>query len=65
MNSVAEMSRRPQTQQRPDLGRAARWYAEKLDWPVAPAHYILPDGGCSCGNAECASPGKHPLTANG
>jgi len=44
---------------------AALWYAAKLDWPVAPAHYIRPDGNCSCGRIECPSPGKHPMTANG
>ncbi len=50
---------------RPDLGRAARWYAEKAGWPVAPAHWIKSDGSCSCNNPKCSSPGKHPITGNG
>ena len=60
MNSIPGMSL---TQQRSKLGRAAQWYAEKLDWPVAPAHWIEPDGNCSCGKPECSSPGKHPIGA--
>ncbi len=51
----------PATQQHPDLGQAAQWYAAKLRWPVAPANWIKPDGNCSCGNTECSSPGKHPI----
>ena len=31
---------------------------------VLPLHSIK-DGGCTCGNADCHSPGKHPLTKNG
>lgn len=31
---------------------------------IAPAHFILPNGSCSCGK-RCASPGKHPITKNG
>lgn len=46
------------------LLEAALWYAEKLGWPVLPLHSIV-DGGCSCGKAECASPGKHPRTKHG
>lgn len=33
-------------------------------WPVLPCHWTDGDG-CSCGNAECHSPGKHPRTVNG
>jgi hypothetical protein len=33
-------------------------------WPVFPCHSILRDS-CTCGKAECQSPGKHPRTANG
>lgn len=29
-----------------------------------PLHHVI-DGKCSCGNANCHSPGKHPRTANG
>lgn len=38
-------------------------YAKK-GWHVFPAHNIR-DGKCSCGNAECKHPGKHPRTENG
>jgi len=33
-------------------------------WPVLPCHYPV-DGRCSCSNAECASPGKHPRVRRG
>lgn len=36
----------------------------KMGWKVFPCHYIK-DGACSCGNANCTSPGKHPRTKNG
>ena len=52
-----------QSGQRPDLGRAAQWYAEKMRWPVAPAHWMEPNGNCSCGSPECSSPGKHPIAS--
>ncbi len=50
-------------QQRPTPGMAAFWYARKLGWPVAPAHFIRADGTCSCDNQNCSSPGKHPIAA--
>jgi putative DNA primase/helicase len=50
-------------QQHPDLGRAAQWYAEKLGWPVAPAHWIEPSDQCSCRDPKCSSPGKHPIAS--
>jgi hypothetical protein len=31
---------------------------------VFPCHTVI-DGRCTCGRADCASPGKHPLTRNG
>lgn len=34
-------------------------------WRVLPLHTPTADGGCSCKNAECSSPGKHPRTKNG
>lgn len=41
-------------------------YASEWGWAVMPLHWI-PAGSdvCSCGNAQCSSPGKHPLTKNG
>jgi hypothetical protein len=34
-------------------------------WPVFPLHTPLPDGGCSCGRADCSHQGKHPRTPHG
>lgn len=39
------------------LDWAMRWY--KWGFSVIPVHYPV-DGGCSCRNPECSSPGKHP-----
>ncbi len=50
-------------QQRPTPAEAAFWYARKLGWPVAPAHFIRSDGTCSCDNPDCSRPGKHPSAA--
>jgi len=35
-----------------------------LGWRVFPVHAMLDDA-CSCGNASCSSPGKHPRTRRG
>ena len=35
-------------------------YAE-LGWPVYAAWWVVKDGKCACGDADCGSPGKHPL----
>lgn len=40
------------------LGYAAR------GWAVLPCHHVT-GGGCSCGRADCSSPGKHPRTRTG
>lgn len=45
--------------------RQALYYASKLGIAVFPLHSIRPDGCCTCGAAECRSPGKHPLTPRG
>jgi hypothetical protein len=39
-------------------------YYASLGWGVFPAHTIR-NYHCSCGKADCASPGKHPRTRNG
>jgi hypothetical protein len=39
--------------------RAAQAYAT-LGFPVVPMHTAQPGGGCSCANAGCSDPGKHP-----
>jgi len=33
--------------------------------PVVPLHGIRDDGNCTCGEASCKSPGKHPRTRHG
>lgn len=33
--------------------------------PIVPLHSAMPDGGCSCMDDRCASPGKHPRTRHG
>lgn len=35
-------------------------YVRGPGWAVLPLHWITQSGRCSCGNAECRSPGKHP-----
>ncbi len=42
---------------------AALDYASR-GWPVLPCHSVGPNG-CSCGQLDCSSPGKHPCTARG
>ena len=42
------------------LPDAAVTYA-KCGWPVLPMQTVGENGGCSCGLAECSSPGKHPV----
>lgn len=43
----------------------ARWYVEKLNWPVFPLHDVW-RGRCSCREGEkCERPGKHPRTRHG
>lgn len=46
-----------------DKLQAALTYA-RLGWPIIPIHSVINDW-CSCGNPECTSPAKHPLTAHG
>lgn len=45
-----------------NLDYALRYAA--LGWAVLPCHSIK-DGTCSCGQANCTSPGKHPLVGKG
>jgi hypothetical protein len=47
----------------PRLNFALR-YAGECHVPVFPV-YGISDGKCDCGQPDCKSPGKHPLTANG
>jgi hypothetical protein len=48
----------------PNLAAAALRYAA-LGWPVLPLHTPDRDGRCSCGQADCSKPGKHPRTRHG
>jgi len=48
---------------RPTRVDSAVAYARR-GWPVLPLHTVT-GGRCSCGRGDCASPGKHPLTAHG
>ena len=36
-----------------------------LGWPVFPLYSANCDGECTCGNDQCSSPGKHPMTSHG
>ena len=44
-------------------GNAALNYAER-GLAVFPCHFMR-NGKCSCGKADCTSPGKHPITQRG
>jgi len=46
------------------MHRTARWYAQK-GMAVFPCHWLLKGGACSCGKADCNSPGKHPRSLRG
>ncbi|MEK7469083.1 MAG: bifunctional DNA primase/polymerase [Planctomycetota bacterium] len=46
-------------------GEAARWYAKHYGWSVFPCHSIDEAGRCTCGDADCHSPGKHPRVPRG
>ncbi len=48
----------------PSMLEAAYSYIE-LGFQVFPVHWIGEDGGCSCRDTECGSPGKHPCTRAG
>jgi hypothetical protein len=40
-------------------------YHARHGQPIFPCHWVGEDGICSCGEAGCKSPGKHPLVSNG
>jgi hypothetical protein len=44
--------------------KAALGYTRVFGWAVGPAHTAIADE-CTCGNPDCKSPGKHPLTPHG
>ena len=45
--------------------KAALAYSQDFGWAVFPCHSIRDQNRCSCGNADCNSPGKHPRTQHG
>ncbi len=45
-------------------GKTAAFAYSARGWPVLPLHSIR-DGCCTCGKADCKSPGKHPRVAGG
>jgi len=51
------------TQTTNEVLEAALCYAGR-GWPVLPVHSVR-EGRCTCGNAECDSPAKHPHTPHG
>jgi putative DNA primase/helicase len=57
------MSAAPAAETRPNMLKAALWYAEH-GFPVFPVHSVA-GGRCSCGGTECEHVGKHPRTAHG
>ncbi len=58
----AERAWRPDPAGGPPVAHALT-YAHR-GWPVLPLHRPTPSG-CSCKDADCASPGKHPRTRHG
>ncbi len=47
-----------------ETGQQALKYARR-GWPVLPLESVSSSGECSCGDRECANPGKHPMTPHG
>jgi len=41
-------------------GQAAMWFASQ-NFPVLPLHSVTEAHTCTCGDAQCHSPGKHPF----
>lgn len=44
---------------------AALTYIRRKGWPLFPVYEPDGRGGCACGNAQCASPAKHPRVKHG
>ena len=40
--------------------QAALWFAAR-GYPILPLHSVTEAGGCTCGNSDCESVGKHPF----
>lgn len=45
-----------------DARDCALAYTEVLGWPIALGHRYNRSAGCTCGTANCAAPGAHPVT---
>ena len=48
-----------------EILKTALAYSQDFGWAVFPCHSIRDQKRCSCGNADCDSPGKHPRTQHG
>lgn len=48
----------------PTIDQWVDYYARRERWKLFPVHGAGPDG-CTCGDRECKSPGKHPSNASG
>jgi hypothetical protein len=65
VNSIAQVSAAgPPFYSSDSVLAAAVQYAGR-GWPVLPVQWVMTSGVCSCQRADCAGPGKHPLTAHG
>lgn len=46
------------------VSRTLRLLVEEWGWPVVPGTYLGWGGRCSCGDRDCAEPGRHQTTPN-
>ncbi len=51
---------------RAELDTRGEWAAQyaAIGWPILPTHGLDALGACTCGNARCDRPGKHPARTN-
>ena len=58
--------RRLSEELREELGLRSEWARQyaAIGWPILPTHGIDLAGCCTCGNARCDRPGKHPARKN-
>lgn len=63
MTTESSLQSQDRTATKESMLSAALGYANR-GWPVLPLHTVQ-NGRCTCGKADCSSPGKHPRTRNG
>lgn len=61
MGELPDRRLRLRLDQSADVLAMMEWFAGR-DVRVLPIHGVV-DGRCTCGNAECESPGKHPISS--